>query len=75
MPEMRKYKVIQVREVLVAANSATSAALIAEAAFEHGQDSSGGVRKDKAPAGIWGNTYTPIREVALDTKEVRVGER
>lgn len=66
MPEIRRYKVAQVREVEVEANSVTDAARIAAAAFEHGQNSDSGVANGKAPEGVWGNTIRRIREVSLE---------
>lgn len=74
MPEMRRYKVSQIREVSVQANCAGDAVVLAEAAFTHGQDINHGIARDKGPTGIWGNTTSKIREVALSTKEVRPGE-
>lgn len=74
MPEMRRYKVTQVREVFVKANTATTATQIAEAAFEHGQNQDGSVKIGKGPEGIWGNTTSHIREIELDTKEVTPSE-
>lgn len=69
MPEIRRYTVIETRKVRVQANSARDATMIAAAAFDHGQDSRQGVAKDKAPAGIWGNTTHAIRVVGLETRE------
>lgn len=75
MPAMRRFKVIQTREVLVDANTVVEAARIAEAAFVHGQNSNGTVAHGTGPEGVWGNTAGHIREVQLDIKEVRPGER
>lgn len=69
MPEVRYFEVIQTRRVRVMANNATNAALIAEAAFAHGQNSDCGVALGKLPEGVWGNTRSRIREVELTVKE------
>ncbi len=67
MPEVRYYEVTQVRMVRVTANSEVDAMRIGAAAFQHGQDSSFGVAKDKGPEGVWGNTTSEI-----DVEELRV---
>ena len=69
MPEARHFKVTQTREVLVTANTAVDAARIAEAAFTHGQDTTGGVAYGKAPQGVWGNTNRKIREIRVEVQE------
>lgn len=69
MPEMKNYIIDQTRTVEVTANSAIEAAMIASAAFEHGQDSSAGVAAGHAPEGVWGNTTTRIREVKFNIHE------
>lgn len=65
MPEIRRYKVVQTREVIVVANTHEGAVCIASAAFEHGQDSNGALKKDMGPQGVWGNTDSHIKEVSL----------
>lgn len=66
MPEMVNYKVTQTREVKVVANNASDAALIAEAAFTHGQmKSEDVVAKDHGPEDVWGNTTSRITEMSL----------
>ncbi len=65
MPEMKYFEVTQTRRVKVTANSANEAVAIASAAFEHGQDSNGGVAKDKGPAGVWGNTRSRIEVTSI----------
>lgn len=72
MPEIRHYVVQQVREVKVTANSATGAALLAEAAFEHGHAlGSTAIAAGKAPEGVWGNTMSRVREIDLHVVERR----
>jgi len=74
MPEMRMFMVSQIREVKVRANCAGDAIVLAEVAFEHGQNDDNTVR-GRGPIAVWGNTVSKIREVALSTKEVKPGER
>ena len=71
MPEIRRYIVTQTREVHVTANSAADAVRLADAAFEHGQNSDSGIARDKAPEGVWGNTESRIRTVETWAKEKR----
>lgn len=66
MPEIRTYEVRQVRVVQVKANHEIDAARIAQAAFENGQNSSGGVID--GPDGIWGNTTKAIKNVRLEVE-------
>lgn len=70
MPEMRTYKVMQTREVVVRANKHVDAVRIAAVAFEHGQDSNGGLRKDTGPEGVWGNTDSRIKEISLHCERI-----
>lgn len=67
MPEIRHYKVSQTREVSVSANNPVDAVRIAGAAFEHGQDTTHGVKN--GPAGIWGNTDTLIKVTDISARE------
>lgn len=69
MPQMRRYRVVEMREVYVDANTAVDATRIAGAAFEHGQDASHGVAQGKAPEGIWGNTVTQARTIDISATE------
>lgn len=72
MPEIRHYVVQQIREVKIDANSASDAAQLAEAVFEHGHlGGSTAIAKDKAPEGVWGNATTRVREIDLHVKERR----
>lgn len=70
MPAMRRYRVRQVREVTVTANNPINAAQIAEAAFDHGQDSSNNVARGKGPEGVWGNTNDRVRTVDIRCEEI-----
>lgn len=66
MPEMIHYTVTQTREVKVVANNAESAALIAQAAFAHGQmKSEPVVAAGRGPEDVWGNTTSFIKERSL----------
>lgn len=65
MPEIKYFEVTQTRVVHVQANRHADAAVIAEAAFEHGQNSDNGIKIEKAPVGIWGNTTSKITTVDL----------
>lgn len=66
MPEMINYTITQTREVKVVANNASDAALIAEAAFTHGQfKSEPAIAKDHGPEDVWGNTTSHIKEMSL----------
>lgn len=69
MPAMRRYRVVEMREVYVDAHDVVSAAQIAGAALKHGQDSSHGVAQGKAPEGVWGNTVTQIRAIDISATE------
>lgn len=69
MAVMRRYRVVEMREVYVDATTAVDATRIASAAFEHGQDISNSVALGKAPEGIWGNTVTKIRAIDISTTE------
>lgn len=64
MPEIRSFKVTQVREVMVSAITLTDAAVIATAAFENGQNGDRGV-SPPLPDVVYGNTTTEIRVVDL----------
>lgn len=70
MPEIIHYTITQTRTVDVTANNVSDAVQIAEAAFEHGQNSDNGIiiKYGKAPAGIYGNTTTRIKEIMLEIK-------
>lgn len=63
MPEIISYDVSQTREVKVRANSLEDAIRIANAAFNNGQNSEGGVKN--GPEGIWGNTTTRVKETDI----------
>lgn len=68
MPEMITYKITQTREVGVTANCLEDAIRIAGVAFEHGQNSDHGIRKENYPEdmmGVWGNTRTYVKEVEI----------
>lgn len=69
MPTIRRYRVVEMREVYVDANTAVDATRIAGAAFEHGQDERYGVAQGKAPEGIWGNAVTQVRTIDISTTE------
>lgn len=69
MPAMRRYRVTEMREVYVDANSVVDATRIGGAAFEHGQDASHGVAQGKAPEGVWGNTVTQVRAIDISATE------
>ena len=65
MPEIRRYTVTETRSVRVMANSAADAVLIANAAFEHGQNADCGVANGKGPEGVFGNTTTKIKVIGV----------
>lgn len=69
MPTMRRYRVVETREVYVDANDVVGATQIAGAAFEHGQNAAHGVAQGKGPEGVWGNTVTQIRAIDILTTE------
>ena len=71
MPEMKQYIVSQTREVSVTANNEVDAIRIADAALTHGQDANGGIAKDKAPEGVWGNTDARIEVTDLSIERRR----
>lgn len=66
MPEMRRYKVTQVREVEVAANSHRDAIDIAHDAFENGQDANGHLIEKQSDR--WGDTESKIKTVEVNCK-------
>ncbi len=70
MPEMMHFKVVQTRQVMVTANSAADAVRLSAAAFEHGQNSDGGIARDKGPEGVWGNTTSRIKEMSIDCQRM-----
>lgn len=69
MPEMRHYKVVQIREVDVSANSAVEASRIAEVAFDFGQNMGNGVIPSNLLNEVWGNTTSKVREISLRADE------
>lgn len=70
MPEIRSYRVKHVRVVRVRANTLEDAVRLANAAFEHGQNSDHGIAKDKGPENIWGNTTGPITETKITAERI-----
>lgn len=70
MPEIRDYHVVETRSVRVSANTLVDAVRIASAAFEHGQNSSGGVSIEHAPDEIWGNTTSRIRIEKMEAERI-----
>lgn len=75
MPEIRHYKVTQIREVEVTANELGDALAIADAAFKNGQNSDNGAKlsskEEMKLLGVWGNTSTEIKEVGLKGERLR----
>lgn len=67
MPEIRRYTVTQTRQVRVDANSEVDAIRIADAAFTNGQNVDNSVKD--GPVGIWGNTVSRVRVVAVEAHE------
>jgi hypothetical protein len=71
MPEIKNFVVVQTSTVRVRANSARDAALIAAAAFDHGQNSDQGIAKPEAvPEGVWGNTTHAIRVTGIQAIDI-----
>lgn len=68
MPEMRHYKITQIREVQVYANSHRDAIDIAHEAFENGQDANNHLLNDIE--GIFGNTVTKVK--TTDVNSIRM---
>lgn len=66
MPEIRRYRVTQIREVEVEANSHRDAIDIAHEAFETGQDSNG--RLALKPEGIWGDSISKVKTVEVNCR-------
>lgn len=66
MPEIRRYRVTQIREVEVTANSHRDAINIAHDAFEYGQDANG--RLIKKHVECWGDTESKIKTVEMNCK-------
>jgi hypothetical protein len=67
MPEAKYYDVVQTRIVKVRANDAISAAKIAEAAFENGQNTDNGVKNP--PEGVWGNTTSRVEVIDVHIRK------
>lgn len=67
MPETRYFEVSQTRKVKVTANTVANAILIADAAFENGQNTDDGVRN--GPNGVWGNTTSRVRTTDMTAYE------
>jgi len=71
MPAIRYFEVEETRVVRVAAHGPAQAGIIAQAAFDHGQNSDNGVVTGKGPVDVWGNTMTRIRTVSINVEEER----
>lgn len=65
MPEIRYYKVTQVREVEVAANHAMDAILIAKGSFDDSTDT------PVDPEKVWGYVTSSVTEKSLNTERLR----
>lgn len=66
MPEIRRYKVTQIREVEVSANTHRDAIDIAHDAFENGQDANGHLIKKQSEC--WGDTESKVKTVEVNCK-------
>lgn len=70
MPEMKTFTVIEARHVEVVANSPAEAAQIANKAFAIGDTQVGrGLRSKEGLHGIWGDTQSKVRQIAIEVKE------
>lgn len=71
MPELRRFKIVQTREVEVTANSSCNALLIATVAFENGQTSDNAqIDKYDVLGGVYGTTLSPIKEISIEVHRI-----